>query len=113
MSLEKIVEVRDSGIHGKGVFAKTHIKEGDYIGFYSGEETDENSTYVLWITNEDGNEFGIDGTSKLKYLNHSDEPNAGFDSQELYAERDINPGEEITFHYGDEFVEYLEEIVAS
>lgn len=113
MTLKNLVEVRDSGIHGKGVFAKAPIKEGEYIGFYSGKPAKRNGTYVLWVTDEEGNEFGVNGTSRLKYLNHSDNPNAGFDLQELYAERDINPGEEITFHYGDAFVEYLKEVVAS
>lgn len=113
MSVQNLVEVKDSGIHGKGVFAKTHIAEGEYIGFYSGKRAKRNGTYVLWVSDEEGNEFGISGTSKLKYLNHSEKPNAGFDMQELYAERDIHPGEEITFHYGEEFVSYLQEVVAS
>ncbi len=113
MSVKKLVEVRESGIHGKGVFAKAHIQEGEYIGFYSGKPAKRNGTYVLWVSDEEGNEFGVNGTSKLKYLNHSHKPNAGFDMQELYAERDIYPGEEITFHYGDAFVEYLQQVVAS
>lgn len=113
MLVKNLVEVRESGIHGKGVFAKTHIKKEQYIGYYSGKPAKRNGTYVLWISDEEGNEFGVSGTGKLKYLNHSDKPNAGFDMQELYAEQDINPGDEITFHYGDAFVEYLQQVIAS
>lgn len=112
MSVRNLVEVRDSGIHGKGVFAKAHIHKEQYIGFYTGKRAKRNGTYVLWVSDEEGKEFGVSGTSKLKYLNHSDNPNAEFDMQKLYAERDIKPGEEITFHYGEAFVEYLQTVAS-
>lgn len=101
------VEVRKSPIHGKGVYAKKKIKGGRKIGTYHGDFVEEDDVYVLWITDEDGNEYGVNGTSDLKYLNHSFSPNAEFDGDELYALRDIKPGEEITFHYGDIFEEWL------
>ncbi len=101
------VEVKKSPIHGHGVYAVKKIEDGAKIGTYHGEITEEDDTYVLWITDEDGREYGVDGTSELKFLNHSHEPNAEFDGEELYALRDILPGEEITFHYGETFVEWL------
>lgn len=101
------LEVRESSIHGKGVYAVEPINAGDQIGTYHGEITDEDDTYVLWITDLDGQEYGVNGTSDLKFLNHSNEPNAEFDGEELHALRDIKPGEEITFHYGDIFVQWL------
>jgi SET domain-containing protein len=102
------LEVRKSGIHGKGVYAIEQIKAGVKIGVYHGEITEEDDTYVLWVTDENGKEYGVNGTTDLKYLNHANEPNAEFDGEELYAFRDIEPGEEITFHYGETFVEWLE-----
>lgn len=102
------VEVRKSSIHGKGVYAKELIKKGDKIGTYHGNRTDEDDTYVLWITDTDGTEFGVDGTSDLKFLNHSQDPNAEFDGDELHAIRGIRPGDEITFHYGEQFEAWLE-----
>ena len=39
----------------------------------------------------------------LKWLNHSSTPNVEFDGPQLYALRDIEPGEELTFHYGEEW----------
>lgn len=108
MSLKDLVEVKDSGIHGKGVFAKMNIKKDQHIGVYTGRPARRNGTYVLWVQDEKGREFGISGRGKLRYLNHSDKPNAFFDMENLYAEREIVPGEEITFHYGDAFAEYLQ-----
>ncbi|MBI1357058.1 MAG: SET domain-containing protein-lysine N-methyltransferase [Acidobacteria bacterium] len=59
--------------------------------------------YVLWVDDGDGVWRGIDGQNELRYLNHSSQPNAGFDGPELYALRTIRVGDEITFHYGDEW----------
>ncbi len=102
------VEVRESPIEGRGVFAHQPIAAGAQIGTYHGKRTMRNGKYVLWVTDEDGTEYGISGRSKLRYLNHSGEPNAEFYGDELYALRDIDPEEEITFHYGELFEEWLE-----
>lgn len=105
------LEVRESGIHGRGVYAIEPIGKGLLIGIYHGEMTEEDDTYVLWITDENGDEYGVNGTTDLKFLNHSHEPNAEFDGDELLALRDIKPDEEITFHYGESFVKWLKEYV--
>ncbi|VGO11543.1 hypothetical protein PDESU_00087 [Pontiella desulfatans] len=102
------LEVRDSRIHGKGVYAIEPIDKGAKIGTYHGHRTEEDDTYVLWVTDEDGVEYGVNGYTNLKFLNHSCEPNAEFDGEELHALRAIDPGDEITFHYGNLFVEWLE-----
>ena len=97
------VEVRDSPIHGKGVFATRRLRRDAFVGVYAGEPTDENDTYVLWIEDDDGKVFGIDGRNELRFLNHSRNANAIFYGDELYALRNIAPGAEITFDYGDEW----------
>lgn len=97
------LEVKLSPIHGKGVFATDFCNEGDYLGRYEGLPTQENDTYVLWIENDDGEWEGCDGQNDLKFLNHSDHPNAEFDGLDLYAIADIQPGTEVTFDYGEEF----------
>lgn len=101
------LEVRDSEIHGLGVYAIAPISEGAKVGVYHGEPATKNDTYVLWVIEEDGSEYGINGTSDLRYLNHSEEPNAEFDGDELHALKEIEPGEEVTIHYGEWFAEWL------
>jgi SET domain-containing protein len=44
---------------------------------------------------------GIEVGNELRYLNHSETPNAGFWGRRLYAIRAIDPGDEITFDYTD------------
>jgi len=100
-SLEERVHVSESPIHGNGVFARRPLSTGSYIGEYAGETVDEDSTYVLWIEQADGSQVGIRANNELRYLNHSVQPNAEFFGPELFALRDIEPGEEITFHYGE------------
>jgi hypothetical protein len=96
--------VRTSNIHGKGLFASIPYEAGDYVGSYKGEWTQDDGPHVLWIHEEEGS-YGIDGRNELRFVNHSDEPNAIFWGNDLYALRAIRVGEEITFDYGKEWAD--------
>ena len=93
------VAVRRSPVHGKGLFARRQVAEGQYIGSYEGPMTERDGTHVLWIEGDDEKIRGIDGRNALRYLNHDDEPNAAFDGNRLFALRRIRPGEEIFIDY--------------
>lgn len=93
--------VADSPIHGRGLFARQLIETEEYIGTYEGPDTRRNGMHVLWLWNEDSEEWeGINGRNEMRFLNHSSEPNADWWGDELYALRTIEPDEEITFDYG-------------
>ncbi len=92
--------VSDSPIHGRGLFARDTIQEGELVGTYQGRATDEDGMHVLWLVDEHSGEWeGIDGQNEMRFLNHSDEPNADFWNADLYALRTIHKDEEITFDY--------------
>lgn len=94
----KKVFVDDSGIHGRGLFAKSRISKGELIGKISPKRAKNNGPYVLWVSEEEG--YRVDGP--LKYINHSSKPNAAyFDDLTVVALRNIKQGEEITHDYGD------------
>jgi SET domain-containing protein len=96
MSYTEKVYVDDSNIHGKGLFAKTHIAAGEVIGIANGEHTKRNGPHVLWLDNKTG--FHVQ--CEMRFINHSDEPNACYyDNLEVCAIRNIAPGEEITHNY--------------
>lgn len=99
--------VQESEIHGKGVFARQAFNPNEYLGNYHGPVTRENDTYVLWVEDENDKWIGIDGQNLLRYLNHSHKPNAEFYGDELYALTTIEPDDEITFDYGEEFRAHL------
>jgi hypothetical protein len=88
--------VADSAIHGKGLFANTTIPGGATIGWLNGKPCSTDGDYVLWISERKGIEVLCD----LRYINHSDEPNACYyDDLSVVALRDIDPYEEITHNY--------------
>lgn len=109
-----------------GLFAREFIAAGQFIGAYTGETTTsrrfyggecERHTYIKWldktdpdnpvfVTGKSGVEFpnriGIDGHCDLRYANHSREDfNMAADSDLFYAIRDIKPGEELLWKYGN------------
>jgi len=99
LSLDQLIVVKDSTVHGKGVFCRIPIPKGTYIGTYESELSEVDGTYVLWIEQDNGDETGWDGTNDLRFLNHSYEPNAELDGLDLFSLRDLVPGEEIYIDY--------------
>ena len=116
---EKFVFVKDSNIHGKGIFTTVDISEGRRIMAIEGEvisgeecerrENEEDNVYIFW----NGDTY-IDTamTDKIKYINHECDCNCDVldrddNSLWLVAYRDIKAGEELTIDYGyDEIYEY-------
>lgn len=96
MSKPELTYVAESDIHGKGLFAVKEINKGTVIGYLSGNETSVDGMYVLWLDHETGFEVSCN----LRYINHSDQPNACYyDDKSVVAIRDIHAGEEITHNY--------------
>lgn len=125
------IEVRDSGIQGRGVFAIRKIKRGQRIIEYTGEiisvdeeaeryddeNMDRHHTFLFSIDEEKTIDAGTIG-SDAKYINHSCNPNCETinDSDRIFIEaiRSIEPGEELTYDYlfevdEDELTEELKE----
>ncbi|MBK1834223.1 SET domain-containing protein [Roseibacillus ishigakijimensis] len=122
----KWVEVRQSEIHGTGVYAACDILEDTEIIEYVGEPVDkEESERRAWAqmakAEKDGDaavyiftlneEWDLDGSvewNAARLINHSCDPNCiaytvegdGEDRIIIYALRDIEKGEELTFDYG-------------
>ncbi len=108
--------VRNSPIHGRGVFALTHIQKGTRLIEYKGElitdaEADrryadlhENSPHTMLFSVDGG--LVIDATRRgnsARWINHSCAPNCEIDEKNsrvfIDARRDIRPGEELTYDY--------------
>jgi SET domain-containing protein len=100
-SIDEAVEVRESPIHGRGVFARKRFRKGAYIATFEGQPTEQDGMHVLWILDDDDREIGIQGRNALRFLNHAAKPNSEFLGPDLHALRNIQPGQEITFHYGE------------
>lgn len=97
---------------GLGLFARVPIEAGDFVIEYTGTRiptsvADEMTTRYLFEINE---EWTLDGSGRdnvARYINHSCEPNCESSLENerinIYALRDIDAGEELTFDYGDEY----------
>ncbi len=112
IKLSDLFYVDDSGIHGKGLFARQSITKGDYMGTYKGPtcyDLETGGPHVLWVEQEEGVWVGRDGRNILRYMNHHHKPCAEFEGFDLYAIRNIARGAEITIHYGEEFVAAIAE----
>ncbi len=126
------IEVRRSGIHNRGVFAKENISKGIRVVEYVGEkitkeesdkridksleDAEKNSkngeTYIFELDDK----YDIDGNvpyNSARLINHSCEPNCETDIIDgkiwIIALRNIKKGEEITYDYAfdlDGFEDY-------
>jgi len=91
-----------------GVFASRRLRPGEFIGRYIARKVNRDSRYVLWVADKGERFQGYMGIGRMRFLNHSPRPNAVlYDTLDFYAIRNIQPHEEITFHYGDEWHEGL------
>lgn len=119
---EKHFSVRKSTIDGagRGLFAEVPIKEEDTIGYYTGKIISEEefhredrpfNAYILWVCRTCIIDGEGEGSNYTRFINHSDTPNAflvvssRWKTARFEALRDIEPGEEIFFNYGEDYWE--------
>ncbi|HLL73834.1 MAG TPA: SET domain-containing protein-lysine N-methyltransferase [Pyrinomonadaceae bacterium] len=111
------LEVRESGIYGKGCYALARFPARRKIALYAGEivRGPRRIERRLWEQDGDvkvirlGDDLAIDGAvggDATAYINHSCAPNAFMrivpgEKVAFFALRDIEPGEEITINYRD------------
>ena len=92
-------EIRESPLHGRGLFARVLIPADTVIGWVTAEPAEDHELdgpYVLWV---DG-EKPVRVTCDMRFINHSDQANAAyFDDLSVMSLRDIAPGEEIVHNY--------------
>ena len=95
-TLNQLTYVGDSRIHGQGLFARESIPKDCIIGRVRGRPCVKDGTHVLWLTETEG--FKVN--CNLKFINHSDAPNACYyDDLTVAALRNIDQDEEITHNY--------------
>lgn len=109
--------VRDSMIHGKGVFATRKIPADTCVIEYIGERitadtaaergsyNPDNPYHTFYFSLEDGwmIDGGVNGND-ARWINHACEPNCEAREEDgrvfIYALRDIRRGEELNYDYG-------------
>ena len=111
------IQVRRSGVHGKGVFALVPIAKGTRLIEYKGEiiswpealrrhphdPSDPNHTFYFHIDDKHVIDAAVGGNA-ARWINHACQPNCKAEEEEgrvfIDARRHIAAGEELFYDYG-------------
>lgn len=111
-----LYRVRQSRIHGRGVFAARRIRKGTRVIEYLGERVshaeadrryedrpaEDNHTFLFIVDGRTVIDAGVDG-NEARWINHSCDPNCEsvIDDRRVFIEaiRTIQPGEELSYNY--------------
>ena len=100
--LSRMLQVRRSTIHGKGLFARRDIPEGSVLGRCRVGRSRRQTPYTLWLDEHRGS---VEVRCRFRFINHAKAPNvAYYDDLTVVALRRICAGEELLHDYGDEWV---------
>ena len=109
-------QVRNSKIHGKGVFAKRRIRKGttviEYLGDvitndeadtrYEDKDPRDNHTFLFTIDSKRVIDAGVNG-NEARFINHGCDPNCQSTGRGkriwIEAIKTIQPGEELKYDY--------------
>jgi SET domain-containing protein len=110
------LEVRNSALHGLGVFARGRIACGtriiEYLGErvshaeadrrYDGRDPHDNHTFLFIVDGRTVIDAGVDG-NEARFVNHACDPNCEsvIEKRRVFIDaiRSIAPGEELTYDY--------------
>ena len=111
------IQVRRSGVHGKGVFALQPLARGGRVIEYKGQliswpealrrhphdPSDPNHTFFFHLDDAQVIDAGVGGNA-ARWINHACAPNCEADEENgrvfIRALRKIRPGEELFYDYG-------------
>ncbi len=111
------IQVRRSGVHGKGVFALKPLAEGEVVIEYKGEvidwkealrrhphdPSDPNHTFYFHVDERNVIDAKVGGNA-ARWINHACDPNCEADEEGgrvfIKALRNIRAGEELNYDYG-------------
>ena len=115
------IDVRESGVHGRGVYAAQFIRKGTRIIEYTGErisweaapdDDDDPHTFNFGLENGDVINPEVGGND-ARWINHSCDPNCETVEKDdrifIYAIRNIQPDEELLYDYHMELDEPVTE----
>ena len=111
------IDVRESAVHGRGVYATRLIPEGTRIIEYTGQrvsweraadEENDPHTFIFGLDNGEVIDPTIGGND-ARWINHCCDPNCEAIEEDdrifIYATRDIEAGEELFYDYALEIDE--------
>ena len=114
---QPLLRIASSGVHGRGVYTTQFIPEGTRVIEYTGQRmswddapNDENDPHTFNFGLDNGEVINPEiGGNEARWINHSCAPNCEAIEEDdrifIYAMRDIEPGEELSYDYAMELDE--------
>jgi SET domain-containing protein len=115
MEIPHNLQLRDSPIHDKGIFALEKISTGTVLGEFTGTKIlktefkkiyGNDIRYTYWTLENFKNTTVIvakDPRNFITYINESSVPNVALKQKKLIALSDIEPGNELFLYYGKDY----------
>ncbi len=109
----KLLIKKRSALGGIGLYTSVPLKKGTYVIEYTGEKITEEEANrrggkYLFTINSRWTVDGKDRKNTARYINHSCKPNCEAQIKKgrvlIYAIKNISAGEELTFDYGEEYL---------
>jgi SET domain-containing protein len=120
--MNSLIEIKNSPLHGKGVFAKKDISKGEVIvkshmvEIHINENLPEELATLQFPWTKEFDAICLSGAGS--FFNHSEKANAkvshqDFENkiQEFSSKEPIVKGEEITIFYNDEFEVFINNLI--
>ena len=116
-TIQPLLRIAPSGVHGRGVYATQFIPEATRVIEYTGQRVswedapnDENDPHTFNFGLDNGEVINPEiGGNEARWINHSCAPNCEAIEEDdrifIYAMRDIQPGEELSYDYALELDE--------
>ena len=99
---DDLLEVRNSAVHGRGLFASQPIKKGTELGVCKTKVAKKDGPYVLWLDDDGKERYRV--LCDLRFINHDKKPNvAYYDDLTVVALKNIKAGQELLHDYGDDW----------
>lgn len=97
-----LVEVKQSPVHGRGLFARATIPRDTVLGVLKTQKARGNGPYVLWLDDDGLERYRV--LCDLRYINHGKKPNvAYYDDLTVVTLKSIRAGQELLHDYGEEW----------
>jgi uncharacterized protein len=117
VSTGRRIQVRRSGVHGKGVYAMVDLAKGEVLIEYTGERINwdealarhphdpKDPHHTFYFSLEGGDCLdALYGGNSSRWINHSCNPNCEADEQDgrvfIKAKKNIKAGTELNYDYG-------------
>lgn len=97
-----LVEVKESPVHGRGLFARANIEADTVLGRVKTQPARRDGPYVLWIDDDGRERYRV--LCDLRFINHGKKPNvAYYDDLTVVALKKIRSGQELLHDYGEDW----------